>query len=55
MEKVVKKAGVHSENNKRASIKRLMNVNEAKVVCQWRTIVSVYLNGKPMDLYVCNS
>ena len=47
---VLKKAGVRSERNKRACIKRKMNVCEAREVGQdrakWRSIVSACPGGK---------
>ncbi|KAI5642326.1 reverse transcriptase (RNA-dependent DNA polymerase) domain-containing protein [Phthorimaea operculella] len=47
---VLKKGQVKSTLNRRACMKRLMNVEEAKEVCQdrskWKDVVSAYLSGK---------
>lgn len=46
---VLRKGGVKSVFNRRACMIRLMNVSEAKVVCQdrtkWRSVVSAYPSG----------
>ena len=50
IEVIIKKAGVRSDKNRRACMKRLMDMNEAKEVCKdrsrWRSIVSAYPHGK---------
>ena len=47
---VLKKGQIKSTRNRRACMKRLMNVEEAKEVCLnrsiWRSIVSAYPNGR---------
>ncbi|KAJ2951368.1 hypothetical protein O0L34_g13509 [Tuta absoluta] len=47
---VLKKGQVKSTLNRRACMKRLMNVEEAKEVCQdrskWKEVVSAYPSGK---------
>ncbi|KAG7312683.1 hypothetical protein JYU34_001045 [Plutella xylostella] len=47
---ILKKSQIRSFRNRRACMKRLMNVEEAKEVCQdrgtWRSIVSAYPSGR---------
>ena len=50
IEDVLAKGQIRSTRNRRACMKGLMKVDEAKVVCQdrskWREVVSAYPDGK---------
>ena len=47
---ILKKAGIRSAHNRRMCMKRIMDVKEAKEVCQdrgkWRSLISAYPCGK---------
>jgi hypothetical protein len=57
IEKVLEKGQVKRTRNRRACMRNLMKVQEAKDVCKdrskWKEVISAYPNGKRALCYVC--